>query len=71
MILLPVIAILFHGFLLEDNDCAFLEGKLARGKPTHHAYPLENSQVAERNSVAQPGSMSYFMQRQTLFLFLH
>lgn len=58
MVLLPVIPILFHGLLLEDNDnCAFLEGKEVGQRQTYTPClsPLENSRVAERRSVAQHG----------------
>lgn len=69
MVLLPVIAILFHGLLLEDNDnCAFLEGKKVGQSQayTQCLSPLENSQVAENKSVVQHGSKSYFMQKLQL-----
>lgn len=68
MVLLPVIVILFHGLLLEDNDnCVFLEGKEVGQRQAYTpCLSLENSQVAERKTVAQNGSKSYFMQRLKL-----
>lgn len=51
-------------WLFTDNgNCAFLEGKEVgqRQAYTPCLSPLENSQVAERNNVAQPGSKSYFI----------